>query len=78
MSCFAAMADAVMRVKAPPPLPAGPLPKPPLPEQASDIPSWLSAHYSGEAPGPVRPYGFDMWNFEKLSQTLRFSTPPLP
>lgn len=59
MGCFAAIADACMRVA------------------ASDIPSLLSAHYSGDAPGPCQPFGFDMYDFENLSQTLRFDAPEL-
>jgi hypothetical protein len=42
---------------------------------ASDIPSPVSLHYSGLAPGPVKPYGFDMGNFAIESEYLQFNTP---
>ena len=42
---------------------------------AVDVPSALSLQYSGEAVGPVRPFGFTMGNFAEESEFLKFSLP---
>lgn len=42
---------------------------------AYDIPSQSSLHYSGKAPGPVKPFGFDVGNFAEESEYLKFSSP---
>ena len=44
---------------------------------ACDDPSVLSLHYSGEADGPVQPYGFQMGHFERETETAVFSDPEL-
>lgn len=42
---------------------------------ASDIPAQSSLHYSGEAKGPIQPFGFDMANFGEESEYLKLSLP---
>ena len=42
---------------------------------ACDVPSQSSLHYSGEAPGPVRPFGFRVDRFAEESEFLKFSAP---
>ena len=44
---------------------------------ASDVPSLLSLHYSGEAAGPGKPFGFAMGDFRVESERMRFHDPPL-
>ena len=39
---------------------------------ACDVPSLFSLHYSGDAPGPGRPFGFDVGTFREESEQLRF------
>lgn len=46
-----------------------------LRKTACDIPSQSSLHYSGEAKGPVKPFGFDLGNFAEESEYLKFTTP---
>jgi hypothetical protein len=45
--------------------------------QACDIPSQFCAHYSGTAPGPVRPFGIEMRKFGAESANLKFTTAAL-
>ena len=40
---------------------------------AIDIPSQSSLHYSGEAKGPVKPFGFDIGTFAEESEYLKFT-----
>jgi hypothetical protein len=42
---------------------------------ATDIPSQACLHYSGLAPGPVQPFGFELGNFAEESEYLKFSAP---
>lgn len=42
---------------------------------ASDIPSHYSLHYAGKAPGPIKPFGFEMGKFAIESEFLQFNTP---
>ncbi|CAM9179352.1 unnamed protein product, partial [Ectocarpus fasciculatus] len=44
---------------------------------ACDIPSQSSLHYSGEAQGPVHPFGFEMGQFAFESEYLQFNTPEM-
>lgn len=44
---------------------------------ACDTPSLLALHYSGEAPGPSRPFGFGVGLFREDSEQLRFHDAPL-
>lgn len=44
---------------------------------ACDIPSQSSLHYSGEAAGPVQPFGFEVGEFASESEYLQFNTPEL-
>ena len=44
---------------------------------AADSPSWLSFHYSGEAPGPTAPFGFDMGLYDVESRYSVFTEPSL-
>jgi hypothetical protein len=46
-----------------------------LRKAADDIPAWSSLHYSGEAEGPVKPFGFDIGGFAIESENLQFSCP---
>jgi hypothetical protein len=39
---------------------------------ACDVPSTFSLHYSGEAPGPSRPFGFDVGPFRAESEQHRY------
>ena len=44
--------------------------------KAMDVPSALSAHYAGTAPGPVQPFAFDLEeDFEKFSAHMLFVDP---
>jgi len=45
--------------------------------KACDIPSQLCLHYSGQADGPVLPFGFEMGAFAVESECLKFTTPEL-
>ena len=45
--------------------------------KACDIPSQFCLHYSGQADGPILPFGFEMGAFSVESQHLKFSTPDL-
>ena len=44
---------------------------------ACDIPSQSSLHYSGEAAGPVEPFGFEISQFAAESEYLQFNTPEM-
>lgn len=44
---------------------------------ASDIPSRLSVHISGQADGPSAPFGFDLGNFAVQSEGMEFISPEL-
>jgi hypothetical protein len=44
---------------------------------ACDIPSQSSLHYSGEAAGPVQPFGFEVGQFAAESEYLQFNTPEM-
>ena len=45
--------------------------------EACDIPSQFCAHYSGKAPGPVRPFGIEMRKFGSESANLKFTAAAL-
>jgi hypothetical protein len=42
---------------------------------ACDIPAQSSLHYSGQALGPVKAFGFSMGNFQEESEYLKFISP---
>jgi hypothetical protein len=42
-----------------------------------DVPNMLSLHYTGEAPGPVHPFGFEMNHFARESAMCLLTTPDL-
>ena len=46
-----------------------------LRKQAIDLPSQVSLHYAGRAPGPGLPFGFQLGNFAEESEYLKFSNP---
>ena len=45
--------------------------------RAVDIPSEFSLHYSGQAEGPVQPFGFELGGFAAESELLLLSSPDL-
>jgi hypothetical protein len=45
--------------------------------KASDIPSWLSLHYSGQAEGPINAFGFDAGYFRLESDNAKLPDPHL-
>lgn len=44
---------------------------------ACDVPAQSSLHYSGVAPGPIKPYGFSIGTFAEESEYLKFVTPEM-
>jgi hypothetical protein len=42
---------------------------------ASDVPSLFAGHYAGDAPGPLRPYGFAMRRFAAEAEALPLTSP---
>ena len=42
---------------------------------ASDVPSLFAGHYAGDAPGPLRPYGFTMRRFAAEAEALPLTSP---
>jgi len=44
---------------------------------ACDVPAQSSLHYSGAAPGPIKPYGFTIGTFAEESEYLKFVNPEM-
>mmetsp|Transcript_25879 Transcript_25879/g.77963 ORF Transcript_25879/g.77963 Transcript_25879/m.77963 type:complete len:1143 (+) Transcript_25879:198-3626(+) len=48
-----------------------------LRRSATDVPSWLSLHYSGDVQGPAMPFGFDLGVYDVESRHSAFVDPYL-